>query len=92
MEVASMLKFRLCKHRALSRRIEKGNEVRVLTSHQLCEREAKTGSLYIYVSDLLPRVAVLFEPPLVLIRVCTMIIAIDRKRSLDVVLSTTTVT
>jgi hypothetical protein len=90
MEVASMLKFRLCKHRALLRRIEKGNEV--LTSHQLCEREAKTGSLYIYVSDLLPRVAVLFEPPLVLIRVCTMIIAIDRKRSLDVVLSTTTVT
>jgi len=49
-------------------------------------------AIYIYVSDLLPRVAVLFEPPLVLIRVCVMTIAIDSKRSLDVVLSTTTVT
>lgn len=46
MEVASMLKFRLCKHRALLCGVEKGKEV-VVTSHQLCERELEPGSLYI---------------------------------------------
>lgn len=70
-------------------RVEKSDEV--VLRFQLCERKPKLAR-YIYVSDVLPRVAVLFESPLVLIRVCTMTIAIDRKRSLDVVLSTTTVT